>query len=158
VVEVTYDHVSDGRIRHGTKIARWRDDKAPARVPRGSARSVSTPGVPSVDEAVARYAAGAFPMDDDAVLPEIPWYVAPQRAVFELDDESRAAIERKVHRSVVACDGFEVQIDEEFEAVLNLCAEPPDPDDGVWITPRMKALYRALHVEGFAHSFELWVA
>ena len=30
VVEVTFDHASDGRIRHGTKILRWRDDKAPA--------------------------------------------------------------------------------------------------------------------------------
>jgi ATP-dependent DNA ligase len=29
VVEVTFDHVSDGRIRHGTRIVRWRDDKAP---------------------------------------------------------------------------------------------------------------------------------
>jgi ATP-dependent DNA ligase len=29
VVEVSFDHVSDGRIRHGTKIKRWRDDKAP---------------------------------------------------------------------------------------------------------------------------------
>lgn len=27
VVEVTYDHVSAGRIRHGAKILRWRDDK-----------------------------------------------------------------------------------------------------------------------------------
>jgi ATP-dependent DNA ligase len=30
VVEVSFDHVSDGRIRHGTKVQRWRDDKAPA--------------------------------------------------------------------------------------------------------------------------------
>jgi ATP-dependent DNA ligase len=29
VVEVTFDHVSGGRIRHGTKILRWRDDKPP---------------------------------------------------------------------------------------------------------------------------------
>jgi ATP-dependent DNA ligase len=29
VVEVTYDHASGGRIRHGTKILRWREDKAP---------------------------------------------------------------------------------------------------------------------------------
>jgi ATP-dependent DNA ligase len=29
VVEVTFDHVSDGRIRHGTKVQRWRDDKPP---------------------------------------------------------------------------------------------------------------------------------
>lgn len=30
VVEITYDHVSDGRIRHGTKVVRWRDDKSPS--------------------------------------------------------------------------------------------------------------------------------
>ncbi len=30
VVEVTFDHVSDGRIRHGAKIVRWREDKDPA--------------------------------------------------------------------------------------------------------------------------------
>jgi ATP-dependent DNA ligase len=29
VVEITFDHKSGGRIRHGTKILRWRDDTAP---------------------------------------------------------------------------------------------------------------------------------
>jgi ATP-dependent DNA ligase len=29
VVEVTYDHFTGGRFRHGTKIVRWRSDKAP---------------------------------------------------------------------------------------------------------------------------------
>jgi ATP-dependent DNA ligase len=29
VVEITFDHVSDGRIRHGTRILRWREDKPP---------------------------------------------------------------------------------------------------------------------------------
>jgi ATP-dependent DNA ligase len=29
VVEITFDHTSNDRIRHGTKIVRWRDDKAP---------------------------------------------------------------------------------------------------------------------------------
>ncbi len=29
VVEVTFDHASGGRIRHGTKILRWREDKKP---------------------------------------------------------------------------------------------------------------------------------
>jgi len=29
VVEVRFDHVSGGRIRHGTRILRWREDKAP---------------------------------------------------------------------------------------------------------------------------------
>jgi ATP-dependent DNA ligase len=30
VVEVTYDHFTGGRFRHGTKILRWRTDKAPS--------------------------------------------------------------------------------------------------------------------------------
>jgi ATP-dependent DNA ligase len=29
VVEVSYDHVTGGRFRHGTKLLRWRPDKAP---------------------------------------------------------------------------------------------------------------------------------
>jgi ATP-dependent DNA ligase len=29
VVEVSFDHTSNGRIRHGTKLVRWRDDKDP---------------------------------------------------------------------------------------------------------------------------------
>ena len=29
VVEVMFDHTSNGRIRHGAKIARWREDKPP---------------------------------------------------------------------------------------------------------------------------------
>jgi ATP-dependent DNA ligase len=30
VVEVTFDHTSNNRIRHGTKLMRWREDKPPA--------------------------------------------------------------------------------------------------------------------------------
>jgi ATP-dependent DNA ligase len=29
VIEVSYDHFSDGRFRHGTMIVRWRPDKKP---------------------------------------------------------------------------------------------------------------------------------
>jgi ATP-dependent DNA ligase len=29
VVEITFDHTSGGRIRHGTKLLRWRDDRDP---------------------------------------------------------------------------------------------------------------------------------
>lgn len=30
VVEITFDHASGGRIRHGAKVQRWREDKDPA--------------------------------------------------------------------------------------------------------------------------------
>jgi ATP-dependent DNA ligase len=29
VVEVTFDHITGNRIRHGAKFLRWRDDKRP---------------------------------------------------------------------------------------------------------------------------------
>lgn len=29
VIEITFDHTSNDRIRHGTKLVRWRDDKKP---------------------------------------------------------------------------------------------------------------------------------
>ena len=41
VVEVTFDHTSNGRIRHGAKIARWREDKAAAGVPDRAAGPVA---------------------------------------------------------------------------------------------------------------------
>src|SRR4029077_7377433 len=31
VVEVQYDHFTQGRFRHGTKFLRWRPDKPPAK-------------------------------------------------------------------------------------------------------------------------------
>jgi ATP-dependent DNA ligase len=30
VVEVSFDHVTDNRFRHGTKLLRWRPEKSPS--------------------------------------------------------------------------------------------------------------------------------
>ncbi|MEN0015432.1 MAG: leucyl/phenylalanyl-tRNA--protein transferase, partial [Solirubrobacteraceae bacterium] len=49
----------------------------------------------------------------------------------------------------------ELAVDRDYEQVLKLCATPP-PGEGVWITPRLAALYRRLHAAGYSHSFELW--
>lgn len=107
-----------------------------------------------VQEAIYRYAAGAFPMDD-AGAPELPWYVAPQRAIFELDAGTRGRIGRKVARDVRACADHVLKVDTAYRDVLELCAVPPK-GDGVWITPRLQQLYLRLHTAGVAHSFELW--
>ena len=56
---------------------------------------------PSVEQAVSLYAAGYFPMDDvtEAHNP-LPFYAAERRAVLELDEPSRAALRRRVRRSL----------------------------------------------------------
>jgi leucyl/phenylalanyl-tRNA--protein transferase len=107
-----------------------------------------------VAEALGLYAAGWFPMDDHPGAVELPWYAVEERTVFELDEESRARLRRKVRRSLRACEGLELTVDAHFDDVLASCAEPPD-GDGVWITPRLARLYADLHDAGFAHSFEL---
>ncbi len=107
-----------------------------------------------VAEAVALYAAGWFPMDDEHA-PELPWYAAEQRAVLPLDPAFRDGLRHRLRRDVRACAELVLTVDEEYARVLDLCAAPPDPGDGVWISGRLKRLYRALHAAGVAHSFEL---
>jgi leucyl/phenylalanyl-tRNA---protein transferase len=109
-----------------------------------------------VDQAIALYAAGFFPMDDpDEAFGPLPFYAAEDRAVFELDERTRAGLKRRVRRSLRAGEGWELRMDTAFGSVLDACARPRDADDGIWITPRLAALYRDLHRAGYAHSFEV---
>jgi leucyl/phenylalanyl-tRNA--protein transferase len=111
---------------------------------------------PSVEQAVALYAAGYFPMDDPAeARGPLPFYAAERRAVMGLDEGSRAALRKRVRRSLRAGTGWRLGRDERFEEVLEACARPREPGDGVWITPRLQTLYRRLHEAGMAHSFEI---
>jgi leucyl/phenylalanyl-tRNA--protein transferase len=112
---------------------------------------------PSVEQAIALYAAGYFPMDDPAEEHNpLPFYAAERRAVLELDDAARAAVRRRLRRSLRAArEDWRLVRDQRFDEVLDGCARPREPGDGVWITPRMRTLYRRLHEAGLAHSFEI---
>ncbi|HEU4974748.1 MAG TPA: leucyl/phenylalanyl-tRNA--protein transferase [Baekduia sp.] len=108
------------------------------------------------------YAQGLFPMDDPEGRAgpraggELPWWVADPRTVFDLDEGSRAALRRRVRRSLRARDDWQLRLDTAFDEVIAACARPRDAHDGVWLTPRMHALYRALNAAGHAHTFEVW--
>jgi leucyl/phenylalanyl-tRNA--protein transferase len=109
-----------------------------------------------VDQALALYAAGFFPMDDpEEAFGPLPFYAAEERALFELDERNRARLRRRVRRSLRAGAGWSLRADTAFDTVLDACARPRTPADGVWITPRLAGLYRELHVAGHAHSFEI---
>jgi leucyl/phenylalanyl-tRNA---protein transferase len=95
-------------------------------------------------------------MDDlDAGDGPLPFYAAEERTVFELDARSRAALRRRVRRSLRDEARWTLCLDRRFDTVLAACARPRSEDDGVWITPRLAALYRRLHAAGHAHSFEV---
>ena len=110
--------------------------------------------VADLELALSAYAQGLFPMDDpDRQDRPLPFYRADPRAIFELGELD--AIRRRVRRSLAADPGWRPALDRAFEQTVAGCAAPR-PDDGVWITPRLIALYGALHRAGYAHSFELW--
>ena len=105
---------------------------------------------------IGLYAQGLFPMDEPGAA-ELPWWVADPRTIFELDGPGRDRVRRRVRRSLRVRDDWELRVDEAFDEVIACCARPRSPADGVWLTPRMHALYRELHAEGYAHTFEVWV-
>ena len=49
VVEVRYDKVQGSRFRHGTKLIRWREDKAPADCTWRELRPALDPNAPGVE-------------------------------------------------------------------------------------------------------------
>jgi leucyl/phenylalanyl-tRNA--protein transferase len=105
---------------------------------------------------VGLYAQGLFPMDEPGAA-ELPWWVADPRTIFELDAPGRHRVRRRVRRSLAARDDWELRVDAAFDEVIACCGRPRAPGDGVWLTPRMHALYRTLHAAGYAHTFEVWV-
>jgi leucyl/phenylalanyl-tRNA---protein transferase len=95
-------------------------------------------------------------MDDpEEAFGPLPFYAAEERAIFELDDRTRARLRRRVRRSLRAGAGWPLRADTAFDVVLDACARPRTPRGGVWITPRLAGLYRDLHAAGHAHSFEI---
>jgi leucyl/phenylalanyl-tRNA---protein transferase len=100
-------------------------------------------------EIVGRYARGLFPMEDG-------WYAADPRAVLSVDDASVAAVRRRLRRSLREEASFDLRLDSAFSDVIERCARPRGPGDGVWLQPWIAQQYAALHRAGLAHTFEIW--
>jgi len=95
------------------------------------------------------YAAGVFPMADDAEADGVFWVDPKFRGVLPL---RRFHAPRSLRKRVRAGD-FEVTVDRAFGAVLDACADRSE----TWINRDIRDLYGALHAMGFAHSVEVWM-
>ena len=99
------------------------------------------------------YRSGIFPMADGRDDPEI-FYVEPRnRAILPLDAFRCSRSLAKVLRQ----ERFEVTCNADFGAVIAACAEPRPDHPETWISRRIEASYRALHLHGNAHSIEVWL-
>ena len=98
------------------------------------------------------YRSGIFPMADGRDDPEI-FYVEPRRrAILPLDrfrcSHSLAKLLRR--------DRFRVTCNRDFAGVIAACAAPRPDHPETWISRRIEASYRAMHLAGHAHSIEVW--
>ena len=79
---------------------------------------------------------------------------ADPRAIFELGEEPLALTRRAVRRSLAkATNDWELRVCRASDRVIAACAQPR-PRDGVWLTPRLCSLYRALDGVGALRTFD----
>ncbi|KAB1076728.1 leucyl/phenylalanyl-tRNA--protein transferase [Methylobacterium soli] len=100
------------------------------------------------------YAAGIFPMAEDASDPTLYWVEPRARGVLPLDG---FRIPKRLARTVRS-DVFEVRSDTDFEGVIAGCAAPRRDSERTWINTRIRELYGALFDQGYVHTIEVYEA
>ncbi|WP_425418610.1 leucyl/phenylalanyl-tRNA--protein transferase [Oricola indica] len=98
------------------------------------------------------YAAGIFPMADDADDPEIFWVQPEMRGVLPLDAfHIPKSLAKKVRQAP-----FDIRINTAFRQVIGACAETTTDRERTWINRTIRDLYCQLNGMGHAHSVEAW--
>ncbi|MEH3147132.1 MAG: leucyl/phenylalanyl-tRNA--protein transferase [Methylobacterium frigidaeris] len=98
------------------------------------------------------YAAGIFPMAEDADDPTIYWVEPRERGVMPLD---RFHVASRLARTIRQ-DVFEVVTDHDFDAVIAGCAAPRQDGARTWINHRIRDLYGELFDLGYCHTVEVY--
>ena len=111
-----------------------------------------TPQIIPSELLLMAYRSGIFPMADSRDDEEIYWVEPRERAVIPLDGlRCSRSLLRAIRR-----DRFRVTCNADFAAVVEACAAPRPGHPESWISRRIAASYRALHLAGYAHSLECW--
>jgi leucyl/phenylalanyl-tRNA--protein transferase len=98
------------------------------------------------------YAAGIFPMAEDADDPSLFWVEPRERGIIPLD---RFHVGKRLARTVRS-DQFEVRVDQDFDAVIAGCAAPGFDREKTWISGRIRRLYGELFDSGYCHTVEVY--
>ncbi len=103
----------------------------------------------SPERLLAAYRRGIFPwfVEGQPIL----WWSPDPRCLFRPDAfHLSRSLRRAIRRS-----SLHFTCNQQFEAVVQACAEPRPQQDGTWITRDMVNAYTALHTGGWAHSVEV---
>jgi leucyl/phenylalanyl-tRNA--protein transferase len=98
------------------------------------------------------YAAGIFPMAENAEDNALYWVEPDERGILPLDGLKVSRSLRKTVRQ----KRFTVRVDSDFAAVIKACAARTRERQSTWINQRIVSLYTQLHRLGCCHSIECW--
>lgn len=104
------------------------------------------------DMLLLAYRSGIFPMADSREDSEVYWVEPRMRAILPLDGFHLSRSLAKVLRQ----DRFRVTCNRAFGEVIAACAASRSDHPESWISARIEASYRQLHLAGHAHSIECW--
>ncbi len=111
-------------------------------------RVASMTGDITPDILLRAYAMGIFPMAQARDDPDIHWVDPRRRGVIPLDGLHLSRSLRQRLRG----DDYRITANTAFAAVVDGCAERAE----TWINPAIYSLYLDLHMQGHAHSLEVW--
>ncbi len=98
------------------------------------------------------YAAGIFPMAENAEDPTVFWVDPELRGILPLD---RFHVPRSLQRTLKRAP-FEMRVDCAFGEMVAACAEARPNRPSTWINAEIQNLYKGLADLGHAHSIECW--
>lgn len=104
----------------------------------------------SVPRLLAAYDHGIFPWFNEG-LPPLWWSPNPRAVLDASNLHVSRSLARTLRRGIRG--GFQTRANTAFERVMLACGERAE---GTWILPEMLDAYCALHVQGHAHSIEIW--
>jgi leucyl/phenylalanyl-tRNA---protein transferase len=102
----------------------------------------------SVQRLRAAYASGIFPWYNDGF--PVLWWSPNPRAVLPADE---LHVSRSLERRLKKKD-YVLTWNLAFSEVIQACGQ--GRKGGTWIVPEMRRAYQQLHLDGFAHSVEVW--
>jgi leucyl/phenylalanyl-tRNA--protein transferase len=98
------------------------------------------------------YACGIFPMAESAEDNALYWIEPERRGILPLD---RVHVPSRLARTIKR-GGFQVKVDNDFEAIVSGCAAPRAGRRNTWINRRIRSLYADLFALGHCHTVEVW--
>jgi leucyl/phenylalanyl-tRNA--protein transferase len=100
---------------------------------------------------IAAYSQGIFPWFNDGE-PILWWSPNPRMVLFPNEFKCSKSL-----MQVINSNRFEIRIDMAFGEVINYCSKiRREGQNGSWITQQMIDAYLELHIQGYAHSFEVY--